>query len=270
MTLRQPRRGGSPGAAPCRFAGRQATATATRSRSRSTTAPTAAATGGPIAAGLTRRRAQFPIRLLSASRRCAAPRPRHRRLQRGGRRLAALPLAVGTAPAADDLQSRPPQPDRRQRHGHVGGPSLRRSRPADDRPNLRWRSGGLIVARGERATIHAALLARKLVLEATDYRGRIGRASATLVIRRPKPLFLRLAVGTPEAPGAGAPPARRLQSCRRCVRISGKRVDADIAQVSARTRMVRVPVQPGRRTLKLRLLLTSHGKATTVALRVPR
>ncbi len=153
--------------------------------------------------------------LLGASRQGEGPRPRQRRVQRGGRGLAALPRRWHCT-SGDDLQSRPPQPDRRQRHGHAGGPSLRRSRPADDRPEA-----ALALGRADRrprraGDDHAALLARKLVLEATDYRGRIGRASATLFIRRPKPLFLRLAAAPPEAPGAGAPPARRLVGAGAC------------------------------------------------------
>jgi len=134
---------------------------------------------------------------------------------------------------------------------------------------LRWLAGGRTVARGERATVHAGLLARRLILRATDYRGRTGRAAATLRIRRPKPLFLNLTAGRL------GPRSRRLRlrvasTVPARVTISGRGVRRISRPVSKKPRRVLVPVTAGRRALRLRVRLVADGKATTVFLSVRR
>ena len=107
------------------------------------------------------------------------------------------------------------------------------------------------------------------MLEARDYRGRIARTAVTLVIRRPKPIFVRLAIST----GGRRAKVLRLRvasSVPARFRLTGRGATPTTAQVSLKPRRVLVPVRPGRGTLKLRARLTAHGKATTVALRVPR
>ena len=134
---------------------------------------------------------------------------------------------------------------------------------------LRWLSSGHPVARGDSATVPAALLGRRLTLTATDYHGRRGSASVSLLIKRPKPLFLELSASRTR-PVAHVLRLRVASSVPARLRIGGKGVTPTSTSLGSRTRRLRVPIAPGRHALRLHARLAAHGKATDAVLVVTR
>lgn len=131
---------------------------------------------------------------------------------------------------------------------------------------LRWYADRQLLGTGEKITATGIPPGtRRIRLVARDSNGRAAEAFVPIAIRGSKPLFI--ALGSP----------KKLSRRGRGLTL---RAASDIPAtltigrahfpVNSMTRSIKQRVRPGKGTLVLRLRLTSHGKSTTLALRMTR
>jgi hypothetical protein len=130
---------------------------------------------------------------------------------------------------------------------------------------LRWFDDDHRLGRGSSLTVRSLGAGRHRITLKAVQSGRTGRAHVRVKVRAVKPAFLRL----------HAPPkvSRRARSVRLRVASTVKatlRAGGERFHVSPRARRVDVPIDRGKRKLRLRLKLHAGGMTTRRVLKIPR
>jgi len=132
--------------------------------------------------------------------------------------------------------------------------------------SLSWRLGGRTLGHGRQlGAVDLPTGRRRLRLTGRDRHGRVGSASVTVRVLRVAPRFVEL-----KAPRSISRTARRVR-VRVVTNVSATlRIGHRRFHVTRRPRLVTVRVRPGRRTLRLRAVLTSSGQRSTAMLVIGR
>jgi hypothetical protein len=135
---------------------------------------------------------------------------------------------------------------------------------------LVWRSGGAVLGRGEDITIVAGeVRGGRVTLEARDRHGRIARLGRRLRIDAVQPFFLALSAKRPRRRAATLA-LRVSANVPATLTVTGRGVRRTIVPVARPTSTVRVPIDPPRKTFRLRLRLAASGLATVARVDVAR
>ena len=133
---------------------------------------------------------------------------------------------------------------------------------------LRWKAGRKTIGRGESISVaDLPLGTRKIVLEAKDRLGRVGRASVPVRLKAVAPRILTL-----KAPrkASGRSVALKLSvslTSRLTVTGGARKVRA---QVGRRARTVRVRLRGGKTPVRLKLEVAAAGKSSAVRVQIRR
>jgi hypothetical protein len=128
---------------------------------------------------------------------------------------------------------------------------------------LRWLLDGRVIGRGEQIAPMGLPVGRhRLVLEARDRIGRVGRDSVAVTLSGARPLFITLTVPSSVKKNASAVNVRVLASLTSTLRVTGAGGRAQQFRVDRHNRTIKVRLKRGTRPLKLRFALRA-GRATT-------
>jgi hypothetical protein len=131
--------------------------------------------------------------------------------------------------------------------------------------SLRWFAGRRLLGRGEEVTTTLSAGTRSVRLVAVDRAGRAGTTTVRTRVRATTPFFLRLA-----APARLSRSARAVTLTVAATQPSTLRVGGRRFRIGRGVRRIRVPVAPGRGTLRLGLVLAAGGKRSAHAVLIPR
>ena len=131
---------------------------------------------------------------------------------------------------------------------------------------LRWLDGKRVIARGADPSVLGLRPGRHVIrLVATDSRGRIGSTTVGVVVTAVRPALLGF-----KPPRRLSPTARRLALRVAATVDSTLRSGAKAYRVGRKARTIVLPVRPGRKSLVLRLRLSSGGLASSILVTIPR